>query len=124
MSPLVTLLVLLAVGFLVAGLVVWVQSYRSRGSVQDATVQATRWKLGVITGAIMTVALIVAEFAMLFGTVGDIVAMFPGAATQLVLALIAVLGFSGYLELGIVGGTILVVAVLAIGSMFRSRGVA
>lgn len=95
----------------VAGL--WVMNYRKKGNAPDATRKTSRRVVAVVAGAVFAVAIALSELAGLLGVVGDLVAMFPGGVTQLVLAGLALAGFQGWIEVGVVGFTLLVIGVLA-----------
>lgn len=107
----VALLVAIGATATIGGL--WLVNYRDAGNAPDATRRTSRRVVAVISGAIIAVAIALAELAGLLGTVGDLVSMFPGGFTQLVLAGLAIAGFQGWIEVGVVGFTLLVVGVLA-----------
>ena len=113
-SWLLTIAALVALGgvAVIAGL--WVKNYRKeRTDAPEATRETSQAVVGVVSGAVLAVAIAFVELAGLLGVVGDVVSMFPGGVTQLVLGGLAVAGFGGYLELGVVGATVLVVGILA-----------
>jgi len=99
-------------GAVVAILALWAINYRRTDDVEDATDQTSRTVIGVVSGGIFALVIALSNFAGLFGTLGDIVSTWPGAVGQFVLGGLAVAGFAGWIELGAVGGTLLVVGVI------------
>ncbi|MDZ5811601.1 hypothetical protein U4E84_09620 [Halorubrum sp. AD140] len=105
---------LVAAGGVVTVAALWVRNYRETGAnAPEATRDTSQTVVAFVSGAVLAMAIAIAELAGLLGVVGDVVAMFPGGVTQLLLGGIAVAGFGGYLELGVVGATLLVVAIMA-----------
>lgn len=115
-----TLAALFMVGAVVGVAAVWARNYRKKGNAPDATRKTSQRVVAVATGAILAVAIAFAELAGLLGVVGDVVSMFPGGVTQLVLGGLAIAGFAGYIEIGLVGFTLLVVLVLAGSTALRT----
>ena len=99
-------------GAVVAILGLWVINYRQTDDVEDATDRTSRTVIGVVSGAVFALVIALSNFAGLFGTIGDIVSTWPSAVGQLVLGGLAVAGFAGWIELGAVSATILVVGII------------
>ena len=97
---------------MVAVTLTWFGNYRSAGNAPDATRQTSRRVVAVVSGAVLAVAIAIAELAGVVGVIGEVVSMFPGGVTQLVLSGLAVAGFAGYIEISVVGFTALIVLVL------------
>ena len=108
--PLIALVA--AGGGVLAVVGLWVLNYRETDDATRATDKTSRKVIGVVSGGIFAIVVALSNFAGLFGTLGDIVSTWPGAAGQFVLGGIAVAGFAGWIEIGAVGGTILVVGVI------------
>lgn len=105
----------------VAGL--WVNNYRKEGTgAPEATRTTSRRVVGVVSGAVLAIAIAFTELAGLLGVFGEIVSMFPGGVTQLVLGGLAIAGFAGWIELGLVGFTLLVVGVLVASTALTNTG--
>jgi hypothetical protein len=120
-SWLLTVAALVALGGVTAVAGLWVRNYRKpRTDAPEATRQTSKRVVGVISGAVLAVAIAFVELSSLLGVVGDVVSMFPGGVTQFVLGGIAIAGFGGYLELGVVGATLLVVGILATSAAFTN----
>jgi len=120
MINLTTLAIVAGLGGLVAVIAVWVMNYRSTGDAPRATSKTSRKVVGVLSAALFSVIVAISEFAGLLGTAGDVVATWPGGAGQVVLGFLAIAGFSGWLEIGVVGGTIVVIAVIGITTAVRN----
>ena len=117
----VTIGALVALGGVTAVAGLWVRNYRKpRTDAPEATRKTSKRVVGVISGAVLAVAIAFVELSSLLGVIGDVVSMFPGGVTQIVLGAIAVAGFGGYLELGVVGATLLVVGILAASAAFTN----
>jgi hypothetical protein len=99
-------------GAVVAIVALWFINYRQTDDIEDATDQTSRTVIGVVSGGIFALVIALGNFAGLFGTLGDIVSTWPGAVGQFVLGRLAVAGFAGWIELGAVGATILVVGII------------
>lgn len=120
-SWLLTVAALVALGGVTAVAGLWVRNYRKpRTDAPEATRKTSKRVVGVISGAVLAVAIAFVELSSLLGVVGDVVSMFPGGVTQFVLGGIAIAGFGGYLELGVVGATLLVVGILATSAAFTN----
>lgn len=102
-----------AVGGVVAVVALWAKNYREVGNAPDATDRTSRKVVGVLSAAFMVLVVGVANFAGLLGMFGDVVAMSPETVGQVILGGLAVAGFAGWVEIGVVGGTILVLGVIA-----------
>lgn len=112
-SWILTIGAVVALGAVLAVAGLWVRNYRKEGvEAPGATRKTSRKVVGVVSGALLAVVIAFTELAGLLGVFGDIVSMFPGGATQIALAGLAVAGFAGWLEVGLVGFTLLVVGVL------------
>lgn len=99
-------------GAMLAIAAVWVLNYRQTDDATEATDQTSRTVIGVVSGGIFALVVALSNFAGLFGTIGDIVSTWPSAVGQLVLGGLAVAGFAGWIELGAVGATVLVVVII------------
>lgn len=122
-SWLFTVAALAALGGVVAVAGLWINSYRKESvDAPEATRTTSRRVVGVISGAVLAIAVAFTELAGLLGVFGDIVSMFPGGVTQLVLGGLAVAGFAGWLEVSLVGFTLLVVGVLVASTAFTNTG--
>jgi len=118
--PLTTLAVVAAIGGLVAVVALWVINYRATDDAPEATSRTTETVVGVLSAGVFSVVVVVSEFAGLLGTVGDVVASSPAGVGQAVLGVLAIAGFGGWLEVGVVGATITVVAVIGITTAVRN----
>lgn len=103
----------------VGGLWVWNYSKEDIGA-PEATRLTSRRVVGVVSGAIFALAIGFAELTGLLGTIGDVVAMFPGGTTQAVLGALAVAGFAGWVEIGLAGATVLVIGIMAVSAAFTN----
>jgi hypothetical protein len=122
-SWLFTVAALVALGGVLAVAGLWVNNYRKEGTdAPEATRTTSRRVVGVVSGAVIAIAIAFTELAGLLGVFGDIVSMFPGGATQIALAGLAVAGFAGWIEIGLVGFTILVVGVLVASTALTNTG--
>ena len=122
-SWLFTVAALAAVGGVASVAGLWVMNYRKDGTdAPEATRKTSRKVVAVISGAVLAVAIAFTELAGLLGVVGDVVSMFPGGVTQLVLGGLAIAGFAGWIEVGIVGFTLLVVGVLVASTALTQSG--
>lgn len=99
-------------GSVLAVVALWIVNYRRTDDAGDATDRTSRRVVGVVSGGIFAIVIAFANLAGLFGTIGDIVSTWPGAVGQFVLGALAIAGFTGWLEIGAVGGTLLVVVVI------------
>lgn len=120
MIALSTLAVVAGLGSLVAVVVLWVRNYRSTGDAPEATSRTTQSVVGLVSATLLSVVVGISEFGALLGTAGDIVSTWPGGIGQAALGLLAIAGFSGWLEIGVVGATITVLAVIAITTAIRN----
>ncbi|GAB7011767.1 hypothetical protein [Halolamina salina] len=120
MIPLSTLAVVAALGGLLSVVALWVINYRSTEDAPKATSRTTETVVGVLSAAVFSIVVAVSEFTGLIGTVGDVVATSPAGVGQAVLGFLAIAGFGGWLEIGVVGGTMIVVAVLGITTAVRN----
>ena len=101
----------------------WVRNYRKDSvDAPEATRKTSQRVVAVVSGAVLAVAIAFVELAGLLGVVGDVVSMFPGGVTQLVLAGLAVAGFQGWIEVGVVGFSLLVVGVLVASTALTNGG--
>ena len=98
----------------------WGRNYRRTGNAPDATQRTTRRIVGLLSAAVVSVAVILSEFTGLLGTAGDVVAMNPEGWTQAAIGLLAIAGVSGVVELGVVSMTALVVIVIAVSAAIRN----
>ena len=122
-SWLFTVAALAALGGVASVAAVWVMNYRKDGTgAPEATRTTSRKVVGVVSGAVLAIAIAFTELAGLLGVVGDVVSMFPGGVTQLVLGGLAIAGFAGWLEVSLVGFTLLVVGVLVASTAFTNTG--
>ena len=122
-SWIVTFLALAALAGGVTVAALWVRNYRKDSvDAPEATRKTSRSVVAVISGAVLAVAIAFVELAGLLGVVGDVVSMFPGGVTQLVLAGLAVAGFQGWIEAGVVGFSLLVVFVLVASTALTNGG--
>ncbi|WP_418284773.1 hypothetical protein [Halorubrum sp. DTA46] len=101
----------------------WVRNYRKDSvDAPEATRKTSRRVVAVISGAVLAVAIAFVELAGLLGVVGDVVSMFPGGVTQLALGALAIAGFQGWIEVGVVGFSLLVVGVLVASTALTNGG--
>lgn len=120
-SWIVTFVALAALGGVVTTGAVWVRNWRKDGvGAPEATRKTSRRVVAVVSGAVLAVAIAFVEFSSLLGVVGEIVSMFPGGVTQLALGGLAVAGFAGWIEIGLVGFTLLVVGVMVASTALTS----
>jgi len=118
--PLTTLAVVAALGGLLAVVALWVINYRATDDAPEATSRTTKAVVGVLSAGVFSIVIAVSEFAALLGTVGDVVATSPAGVGQAVLGFLAIAGFSGWLEIGVVAATIVVIAVIGITTAVRN----
>ena len=112
-SWIVTFLALAALGGAATLGAVWVRNYRKDSvNAPEATRKTSRRAVAVVSGAVLSLAIVFVELAGLLGLVGEVFSMFPGGVTQLALAALAIAGFQGWIEIGVVGFSLLVVGVL------------
>lgn len=122
-SWIITFLALAGLGGGAAVAALWVRNYRKDSvDAPEATRKTSRRVVAVISGAVLATAIAFVELAGLLGVVGDVVSMFPGGVTQLVLGALAIAGFQGWIEVGIVGFSLLVVFVLAASTALTNGG--
>ncbi|WP_144900889.1 hypothetical protein [Halobellus captivus] len=108
-----TIAVIVGFGAFVGVVGLWLLNYRRTEDATRATDRTSRKVIGVISAAVFAIVIAFSNLAGLFGVLGDIVSTWPGAVGQFVLATLAVAGFAGYVEMGVVAGTILVLAIIA-----------
>ncbi len=113
-SGAVPLIVLVAVvGGFVSLVALWIFNYSQTGDTEDATERTSGTVVGAISGVVFGVVIVLSTVGDALGVVGDFIATFPNAIGQFVLGGLAVLGFSGWVEIGTVGATVLVVVIIA-----------
>lgn len=94
-----------------------VRNYRRTGDGPRAARRTSRAVFGMTVGAVLTLAVIASEA---LDALAALVMFAPDTAGHLVLGFLAVAGFSGWLEVGVVGATVAVVLVLvAVGVLRR-----
>jgi len=95
----------------------WVRNYRRTGDAPRAARQSSQRVLGVAVGAILSVLVIAGEF---LDALAALVSFAPETFGQVFLGFLAIAGFAGWIELGVVTATIAVVLVLvAVGVLRR-----
>lgn len=107
-------------GTLLTFVAVWLLSYSRTDDAERATQQTSRKFVAVASAGVFSIAVALNELAGLFGTLGDIVATWPAAVGQFLLGGLAVAGFAGWLELGVVAATIVVAAVIVVTIAIRN----
>jgi len=115
-----TVAVVAAVGAVVAVIALWGINYRKTNDATRATDRTSKKVIGVVSGGVFALVVALSNFAGLFGTFGDIVSTWPGAVAQFVLGGLAVAGFAGWIEMGAVVGTVLVVGIIAGAAAIRN----
>lgn len=120
MSGLSLWLTIFALGAFAAIAALWLSNYQSRNDAVQATRQTSQTIVGLIAGSVLVVIVAIAELSAVLGIFGDVIAMFPGGFAQLLLGTVAVLGVSGWLELSVVGMTVLVILIMAGSTAIRS----
>lgn len=90
----------------------WLWNYREEGSAPAASSETSNAVVGFLSGAVMSLVIVMAAFADFIGVMGDIIATWPAAFSQLLLGLLAIAGFSGMIEASVVSATLLVVVIL------------
>lgn len=118
-TTLTVLTMLLIPLLMIAGL--WVRNYQQAGSAPAATARTSDRVVGFVVAVLVSIAIAFSSLAGLAGAFGEVISMFPGGTAQLILGGLAVAGFSGYLELSIVGATAIVVIVVFATSAVRNR---
>jgi hypothetical protein len=104
---------------LIVGL--WIQNYRKTDSAPAATERTSDRVVGFVVATLVSIAIAFSSVAGLAGAFGEVISMFPGGTAQLLLGTLAVAGFSGVVELSVVGATILVLIVIFGASAVRNR---
>jgi hypothetical protein len=111
-GPFAIFIALAVAGSALAIVALWIINYRKTDDATDATDRTSRKVVGVVSGGVFALVIAFANLAGLFGTIGDIVSAWPGAVGQFVLGGIALAGFAGWIELGVVGATLLVLGII------------
>lgn len=110
----VALAVVAVVGLAIVGLTV--RNYRRGRDGPRAARQASRKVFAAVVGAVLTLAVIASEA---LNALGALISASPDSVGHLVLGALALAGFSGWLEVGVVGATVLVVGVLVAVGVLR-----
>jgi hypothetical protein len=118
-AQLTLLAVLLLPSLAVLGL--WVRNYARTDSAPQATQRTSNRVIGFVVATLVSIAIAFSSVAGLAGAFGEVVSMFPGGTAQLILGGLAVAGFSGVLELSVVGATVIVVIVIFATAAVRNR---
>jgi len=118
-AQLTLLAVLLLPSLVVLGL--WVRNYARTDSAPQATQRTSNRVIGFVVATLVSIAIAFSSVAGLAGAFGEVVSMFPGGTAQLILGGLAVAGFSGVLELSVVGATVIVVIVIFATAAVRNR---
>ncbi|MFD1601035.1 hypothetical protein [Halobellus rarus] len=111
-GSLTTVAMIAGFGAFLAVVGLWILNYRRTENATRATDRTSRKVVGVLSGAVFAVVIAFSNLAGLFGTLGDIVSTWPGAVGQFILGGLAVAGFAGWIEIGAVAGTVLVVGII------------
>lgn len=111
------ILVAIALPLLVV-LGLWVWNYAKADAADEATRRTSRTIVGIVAGAVISTVIIASEIAGMFA---ELIAYSPEGFGTTALGLIAVLGLSGWVELGIVSATILVVGIIVVMAAVRGR---